>query len=61
MLSIKKKLKWNLYQEQSARVANVRAGIDYSETIHNYLSTRPSDIIMKILQVSSIYTNLTDI
>ena len=41
-----------LSQEQSARVASVREGIDYSETIHNYLSTRPSDIIMKILQVS---------
>ena len=32
-------------------MASVREGIDYSETIHNYLSTRPSDIIMQILQV----------
>ena len=42
----------DIYQEQSARVASVREGIDYSETIHNYLSSRPSGIIMQILQVS---------
>ena len=34
-------------------MANVRDGIDYSETIHNYLSTRPAGIIMNILQVVS--------
>ena len=45
-------------QEQSARVASVREGIDYSETIHNYLSTRPSDIIMRILQVSSLHLDM---
>ena len=36
-------------QEQSARVASVRDGIDYSETIHHYLSTRPSLLLMNIL------------
>ena len=35
-------------------MARVRDGIDYSETIHNFLSTRPSDVIMKILQVERI-------
>ena len=44
------------FQEQSARVANVRDGIDYSETIHNYLSTRPAGIIMNILQVVSQFS-----
>lgn len=42
---------WFEQLEQSARVASVRDGIDYSETIHNYLSTRPSNLIMKILQL----------
>ena len=37
--------------EQSARVASVRDGIDYSETIHHYLSTRPSLLLMNILQL----------
>ena len=37
--------------EQSARVASVRDGIDYSETIHHYLSTRPSLLLMNVLQL----------
>ena len=39
-------------------MASVREGIDYSETIHNYLSTRPSDIIMRILQVSFLHPDM---
>jgi len=42
---------WFEQLEQSARVANVRDGIDYPETIHNFLATRPVDLIMKILQL----------
>ena len=39
-------------------MAFVREGIDYSETIHNYLSSIPSDIIMQILQVSILQSDM---
>merc|ERR1719443_1035519 len=35
---------------ESSRQANVRDGIDYPETVHNFLSNRPVELIMMTLQ-----------
>ena len=40
-----------MMQEQSARQANVRAGIDFPETVHNFLSNRPLELVNLVLQV----------
>ena len=45
----------NCFQVESSRQANVRDGIDYPETVHNFLSNRPVELIMMTLQVTNNY------
>jgi len=44
---------WSNQMEISASLATVGNNINYAETMHNFLSTRPVELIMKILQADS--------
>ena len=40
-------------QEQSASLASVRDNVDYAETMHSFLSVRPVELVMMVLQADT--------
>jgi len=44
---------WFAQMEQSASLASVRDNVDYAETMHSFLSVRPVELVMMVLQADS--------
>jgi len=44
---------WFGQMEESSRLATVRASVDYPETMHNFLSVRPIELIMMVMQADT--------
>lgn len=44
---------WFTQMEQSASLASVRDNVDYAETMHSFLSVRPVELLMMVLQADS--------
>jgi len=44
---------WFAQMEQSASLASVRDNVDYAETMHMFLSERPVELVMMVLQADS--------
>jgi len=44
---------WFGQMEQSANLASVRDSVDYPETLHNFLSVRPVELVMMVMQADT--------
>eukprot|EP00090_Calanus_glacialis_P032741 TRINITY_DN5424_c0_g1_i3.p1 TRINITY_DN5424_c0_g1~~TRINITY_DN5424_c0_g1_i3.p1 ORF type:complete len:859 (-),score=395.18 TRINITY_DN5424_c0_g1_i3:244-2511(-) len=44
---------WFAQMEQSASLASVRDNVDYAETMHSFLSVRPVELVMMVLQADT--------